>query len=224
MSEEQQSENNAALEMLASQLACPSGEFGIMLAKKMNESNIKMAALVAKALAPQKGDAVLEVGLGNGMLSLPILELIGDKGIFVAVEKSDVMVDEANTLFKKKGYKNAYVKHSEFAKIEVQENTLMGIISANVLYFIDDLKAFVERAYYCLNTGGKFVTGFSSPNALKGQPFAQYGFIAYEPDAVIATMEEAGFKNITSDYHLEGEVEVADQIYPVDAIIIKGEK
>jgi protein-L-isoaspartate O-methyltransferase len=72
MSEEQQSENNAALEMLASQLACPSGEFGIMLAQKMNESNIKMAALVAKALAPEKGDAVLEVGLGNGMLSLPI--------------------------------------------------------------------------------------------------------------------------------------------------------
>jgi ubiquinone/menaquinone biosynthesis C-methylase UbiE len=224
MSEEQQSENNAALEMLASQLACPSGEFGIMLAQKMNESNIKMAALVAKALAPKKGDAVLEIGLGNGLLSLPILELIGDKGIFVAVEKSDVMVDEANTLFKKKGYKNAYVKHSEFAKIEVQENTLMGIISANVLYFIDDLKAFVERAYYCLNTGGKLVTGFSSPNALKGQPFAEYGFIAYEADAVITAMEEAGFKNITSDYHLEGEVEVADQIYPVDAIIIKGEK
>ncbi len=224
MSEEKRSEEIAAFEMLASQLACPSGQFGTALAVKMNESNEQITAFTISALAPQTGQKILEVGLGNGQLALPVIDKIGEKGVFLAVEKSRSMTKEANNLFGKKGLKNAYVKQGDFLESDIQEGIINGIYCVNVLYFIDDLSAFFKKVLSCLVSGGQMVMGVRSPKSLLAMPFTQYGFIVRETKEIEDVMKQAGFSNVKSQYHQEGEVELGGDVFSVDSIIITGNK
>lgn len=224
MSEEKRSEENAAFEMLAQQLACPDGEFGTALAVKMNESNITMTALVTKELNPQEGQKILEIGLGNGLLSLPVIEAIGKSGAFLAVEKSQTLAKAANKMFEQKGHKNAYVKQGDFVGSEIQENIIDGLYCVNVLYFIDDLSAFFKHVMSCLVDGGKVVIGVRSADSLRAMPFTQYGFIIRETQTIEQAMRDAGFNNVTSSFHIEGQVELNDITFDVDSVIFSANK
>ncbi|MBK7811139.1 MAG: hypothetical protein IPI50_07870 [Saprospiraceae bacterium] len=54
------------LKEIAKQLRQPSGEFATQVGQKMNEGNLHINLNTIEALNLQKGDHILEIGMGNG--------------------------------------------------------------------------------------------------------------------------------------------------------------
>ena len=61
-----------AIKEISNHLMCPSGEKGLEVALKMNHSNQELMKESIKVLSPCIGDKIIEVGMGNGILSIPI--------------------------------------------------------------------------------------------------------------------------------------------------------
>lgn len=212
------------LEELARQLACPEGEQGIRLGAKMNEMNAFITERSINALRPVPGEHILEVGFGNGNLSMPIIETIGTNGHFIGVETSSVLAQQASARFNQDGLTHVTVISDDCHLINIESNTLDGVLAVNVLYFIDDMDAFFRKIYGWLKFGGRMVIGIRSSDSLQAMPFTQFGFKIRTLEVIKHAMHDAGFINVESEYFDEGIVQFDGLELPIDTLIIRSTK
>ena len=212
------------LKELARQLACPEGELGIALGDKMNEMNTFITERSIIALEPVQDEHILEVGFGNGKLSIPVIEAIGINGYFIGVETSSVLAQQAITHFNQNAFTQVTVLSDDCHSISIENNTLDGVLAVNVLYFIDDLDAFFHRINGWLKPGGRTVIGVRSSDSLEEMPFTQFGFNIRTLVIIKQAMHDAGFINVESEYFDEGVTQFDDLELPIDTLIIKAIK
>ena len=212
------------LEKLARQLACPEGEQGIALGAKMNEMNSFITERSINALEPVPGEHILEVGFGNGKLSMPIIEAIGTNGHFIGVETSSVLAQQASARFKQDGFTHVTILSDDCHLINIENNTLDGALAVNVLYFIDDMVAFFRKIHGWLKPGGRMVIGIRSSDSLQKMPFTQLGFKNRTLEVIKCAMHDAGFINVESEYFDEGFTYIDDLKLPMDTLIIRSNK
>ncbi len=83
------------LKEIAKQLRQPSGEFATQVGQKMNEGNLHINLNTIEALNLQKGDHILEIGMGNGFFVKNILST--DHSIkYTGCDISEAMVAESS--------------------------------------------------------------------------------------------------------------------------------
>jgi len=209
---------------LARQLACPEGERGLELGSLMNVQNALLVERAVESLAPGAGEYILEIGLGNGQLSLPVIRAIGTEGRFIGVEKSPLMAQQAQDRFIEESLMHAEVIIHDCRCFSMEENTLDGVLAVNVLYFIDDIVGLFHQTLRWLKPGGRLVIGLRSPESLKTMPFTSFGFRARGLCAIRDTLLEAGFADIEAQYHDDGETSLAGQQIALDSLVIKASK
>lgn len=211
------------LRSIASQLSCPSGEVGLEVGNKMNELNEFITRKTIEAFSAQETESIVEIGPGNGCLSLPLIDAIGVDGHYCGIEMSDAMAAELNrTLSNTKC--NVDVVYGDCLEVNLETESVDGILGVNVLYFIEDLGLFFRHISDWLKVGGRAVFGIRSDTALKGIPFTQYGFNIRTTDEIKSFMNEAGFGFVKSFRYDEGMSPFGDTMIPVDSVIIVGEK
>ena len=211
-------------EELAHQLACPNGEQGLALGEKMNVLNGFITERSIKALEPVKGEHILEIGFGNGALSMPIIETIGSDGHFIGVEKSSVLAQQAITRFALEGLTHVTVLEGDCHLVSIENNTLNAVLAVNVIYFIDDLSKLLQKIHGWLKPGGRVVIGIRTPETLQKMAFTKFGFKMRSLDEIKNTMHDAGFINVASDYFDEGVTQFGDLALPIDTLIISSNK
>jgi cyclopropane fatty-acyl-phospholipid synthase-like methyltransferase len=213
--------DEAKLRSVAAQLSRPSGDGAETIAAAMNDVNAAITAKTIEALAPQAGETVAEIGPGNGALSIPIVEALGDDGRYLGIELSDEMAQSAAATLRSAGSTHIDIHNGDCRTAPVDAASLDALMAVNLLYFIDDLPDLFSQVASWLKPDGRAVFGIRSPESLNAMPFTQFGFRVRSQEEVEAALREAGLTNIASSFHDEGTTMLGELEIPVDSIVIE---
>lgn len=195
--------NEHELKAVASQLAKPTGETGIAVGEKMNQGNVVMIDASIAALATVAGERILEIGPGNGVLSIPIVRALGDSGSYIALEYSEDMAREANKNLSALLPNGVEIKTGDCLEADIPEESIDGLLATNVLYFIDDIDALFSKCIAWLKPKGRAVFAVRSSKTMKSLPFTEYGFNIRPVETLMESLSIAGFTNITAKYIID---------------------
>lgn len=213
--------NEDQLQEIAAQLACPDGDDGITIAEKMNDTNALLTERSIERLSPIIGERIVEVGPGNGVLSIPIIETIGTGGHYIGLERSEVMAQQAREQLGRHARTSVDIHSGDCMAAPIGMGSIDGLMAVNVLYFIDDLSAFFTRIHEWLKPGGRAVFGLRSAQSLEGMPFTRYGFHIRSLKEVTECLKSCGFGDVDSKYFDDGMSKLGDLEIPVDSLIIR---
>lgn len=195
--------NENELKAIAAQLACPSGDSGIAVGEKMNEVNAGIIARSIEALAATAGECIAEIGPGNGILSLPIIEAIGSNGHYIGLERSADMAAQTLEILKLDKTTTIDMHVGDCMSAAIAAHSLDGLIAVNVLYFIEDIDAFFAKILAWLKPGARVVFGVRSQRTLEALPFTRYGFHIRSQEELVAKLTENGFVQVEANYFSE---------------------
>jgi demethylmenaquinone methyltransferase/2-methoxy-6-polyprenyl-1,4-benzoquinol methylase len=112
--------------------------------------------LAVRALAPQPGDTIVEIGCGTGM-NFPLLQAkVGQEGKIIGVDISEAMLQRARNRVSDAGWQNVELVLSSAAKYTFPEG-LDGIIATGVLTYEPDYDEVIERGSNALKSGKRWV-------------------------------------------------------------------
>ncbi|VAW81530.1 hypothetical protein MNBD_GAMMA12-2488 [hydrothermal vent metagenome] len=212
------------LETLANQLACPHGEQGAELGIKMNALNTFITQTSITELAPSANEHIVEIGFGNGELSLPVIDLIGAQGHFTGIETSSILAKQAADKFQDAGITNISILQQNCHSANISASSQDGIFAVNVLYFIFDLQRFFTLLHRWLKPEGRIVMGIRSKETLQKMPFTQYGFNLRSQEEYLDAMRNSGLTEVKSSYYDEGLIQFGDLELPMDTLILSARK
>lgn len=187
---------------LAAQLRKPDGELGLDVANKMNLSNKMMTEDVLDRLEFKEGMRVLEIGTGNGKLSYPVIEKLGSSGKYYGVDYSEDMIAEARMGLSEALRERCEYMYGDATLLELPTG-LDVVYAVNLVYFIDDLKAFFKKLNDSMNTGGQLGLGIRDKETLLKVPMAQYDFHIRELEEITSLLSEVGFKDVETHKQIE---------------------
>lgn len=212
--------NESELREIAAQLACPSGDHGIGVGEKMNEANAVMIARSIESLAATTGECIVEIGPGNGILSLPIIESIGSNGHYIGVERSADMAAQTIEILKQDKSTQIDMYVGDCMSADIASNSIDGLMAVNVLYFIDDIDAFFKKLLTWLKPGARVVFGVRSQRTLEALPFTRFGFHIRSQEEIIEKLAANGFLQMESQCFVEVGEKFDNEI-AMDFLIIK---
>ena len=180
------------LKGIEQQLSNPQGEFGVEIARNMNESNIQMTTDSIKSLNLLESDILLEIGHGN----CGHLEKIYNKTIdiqYFGLEISETMKYEAEKLIQ-----NNRINFSLYdgIKIPFPDIYFDKIFSVNTIYFWEKPLDLVSEIYRVLKVNGILILTFSQKNFMKNLPFVKSKFSLYDNSDLSLLIKKTEFKII----------------------------
>ncbi|CAM0496699.1 class I SAM-dependent DNA methyltransferase [Thermoanaerobacter kivui] len=128
-----------------------------MMAEKWDEicyhEPAKLQYIMQK-INPQKGDKVLDVGTGTGVLIPYILPYIGDKGEVVAVDFSEKMIEQA---YRKHKYENVKFICADIIEVSLLYEYFDIAICYSVFPHFEDKRVVIAKIANLLKNDGKLV-------------------------------------------------------------------
>jgi SAM-dependent methyltransferase len=173
-------------EEAARQLRHPEGAEGVKMGLQMNKSNRLIYEMTMDFLALKPGDAVLEIGMGNGYF-VPELFQRQPAIRYTGIDMSDVMVAAATQT-------NADNNNASFYCTDKISGTFNKVFGVNVLYFWDQPAATLKEIHTALQPEGELVLAIRSKATMQLLPFVDHGFTLYDIDSAKKLLEENGFK------------------------------
>ncbi|MBI3611197.1 MAG: class I SAM-dependent methyltransferase [Nitrospirae bacterium] len=183
-------------EFIAKQSRCPSGLFGLLLARIMATETYRenMAALQLMNLQPE--DKVLEIGCGHGRT---IAQAVAKtpQGFVAGLDISETMVQMAtrhNRRWIKEG--RVEIKHGNSISIPYPDCYFDRVFSVHTIYFwsnpINDLREIkrVMKKDSCL------ILGFKPKEEKVAAEFPSSIYKFYSTDEVVLIMETAGYEHV----------------------------
>ena len=183
---------------LAKQLGYPSGIFGRLLMRLLNKGNANMNDFTFRQLDLQSKDAVLEIGFGGGYL----LEKIIDSKIprcIAGIDPQQDMIDMGNRKFQNAIARgDLELQQASGESLPYENNTFTKIATTNTVYFWTNPQKVLEECDRVLQSKGKLVICYNSPEFLTQAKLTQHGFTAYQPQELETLMASAGFENVNT--------------------------
>jgi len=141
-----------------------------MLAYRMGVSLFGLGGLarnkVVDSLHLKKGDVVLDLACGPGIMFSRIEKRIGLKGTLIGVDYVPEMISQCEKLVRRKKWLNVKLIRKDAAKLKLAPGTVDKIVSVIGLSAIPDHKGALRACYAALKKGGTLVV-------LDGKPFSQ---------------------------------------------------
>jgi ubiquinone/menaquinone biosynthesis C-methylase UbiE len=156
------------------------------------------------ALAELKeGETVLDLGAGAGIDAFLAARKVGPKGYVIGVDMTEPMVEKANKIAQRDGYKNVEFRLGEIENLPVKDNSIDVIISNCVINLSPDKLRTYKEAYRVLKRGGRIlisdlVTEGKLPDHIKRSFDAWAACIggAMEKEEYLGVIRKAGFRKI----------------------------
>lgn len=206
------------LQEVARQLRRPEGAEGVNMGLQMNKSNRLIYEMVMDFLALKPGDAVLEIGMGNGYF-VPQLFQRELSIQYTGIDMSDVMVAAARQA-------NAENKNASFYCTDTITGSFNKVFAVNVLYFWDQPAVNLKEIREVLKPEGELVLAIRSKATLRLLPFVDDRFTLYDVASVKKLLQDNGFKVTDVITSIEPEKLAADgsKLVQLENICIRGIK
>ncbi|WNJ19376.1 class I SAM-dependent methyltransferase [Pontibacter sp. G13] len=155
------------LQELERQLSCPSGEFGIEVAERMNETNIGMTLSTMDYLDIGNHQSVLELGHGN-CAHLPQLLGLAEGVSYAGLEISETMFEAAKTI---NHSFSADFRLYDGVSIPHEDEAFDRLMSVNSIYFWEQPDVLMKEIERVLKPGGLCVLTYAEKDFMKDLPF-----------------------------------------------------
>lgn len=178
---------------VAAHLACPQGEMGVVVAQNMNRSNGDMTRRAIDRLEVSDGEAVLEIGPGNGALASYVTDQARDVR-YTGADMSETMVEEASRLNRLAidGGRMRFVL-TDGETLPFANDSFDKVVTVNTLYFWANPAVQLAEIGRVLRPAGAFCLSIASKAFMQTLPFTPYGFRLYTKGEAIRLLEENGF-------------------------------
>lgn len=126
-----------------------------LLAMYVTPDVIEQRRKFLRALNPQKGENVLDVGSGPGFLAAEIAEVTGSAGSVHGIDVSQPMVDLARDHCAQIPW--VTFNHADATHLPFSDNSFDAAISTQVLEYVADVDAALAEIYRVLRPTGRIV-------------------------------------------------------------------
>lgn len=209
---------------IATQLSCPSGEYGILAAQNMASHNNKMISEAILALNFKDKQRVLEIGPGAGAHVCNVFKQAKDLKYY-GVDISELMIAESTKA-------NQELADSGQATFTLANGKTLAFVNVffdcvftvNTVYFWNEPGAYAEEIMRVLKPGGLLTVAFAPKNFMEKLPFTKYIFQLYTPEEAQALFVSTGFVMVNSDNHEETITSNAGQTIDREFIILTLQK
>lgn len=171
---------------LAEQFARPQGAAGrFLVAPLLDWTGAPMMAAAFRALAPQPGEAILDLGIGGGALSR---RLVRAGAVVTGVDPSEVLLAEA----RRRIGPAATFRPGRGEAIPLADGSMDKAASVNTPYFWSALGPVMAELARVLKPGGRLVLGFQTAESVRAWPGHVHGFHAWTEAEIVAALGTAG--------------------------------
>ncbi len=201
---------------LATQLRKPTGDTGKEVGLQMNKGNKHICLNSYKVLKPNKGDAILEIGMGNGFFIKDLFEMVDDL-TYTGVDFSKDMVQEAsalNTTFVNS--KKVEFYEASIEKLPFDDNSFDCITTTNTLYFWPQPEDNAKELLRVLKPNGKLLVAYRSKKLMEQIELSKFGFKKYEAINVENLLTQVGFNKIITQVIEEPELDFNGKVLKME--------
>ena len=190
---------------LASHLGNPRGEVGLAVGEFMNRVNMKLSEDAYRRLDLQRGDHVLEIGVGNGLFIDSLLQLAPDTR-YTGVDISETMLTsaaQANPALVENG--RVSLKLASVDDMPLDDASIDRAVTVNCIYFWPDPAKALQEIRRVLKPAGRLIVAAVSPETAATSPHfkLEHGFRIYDAEALEKMHREAGFASVSVDIYTE---------------------
>jgi ubiquinone/menaquinone biosynthesis C-methylase UbiE len=105
----------------------------------------------------KKGDRIIDIACGTGLVSFPAAELTGEKGSVMANDISDKMVHMGTDIAKERNITNISFQRMDAEELTVEDSSFdIALCALGLMYFPDPLNA-IREMHRVLKNGGHTV-------------------------------------------------------------------
>jgi arsenite methyltransferase len=126
-----------------------------LLALYLTPDVIAQRAQFLRALEPQPGERVLDVGAGPGLLAAAIAEATGSSGLVCGIDVSEPLLAAARRVCVH--LSSVEFRHSDATQLPFPDQTFDAAVSVQVLEFVHDVDAALSEIHRVLRPGGRAV-------------------------------------------------------------------
>ena len=109
---------------------------------------VRQRSEIMHLLSPIKGEAILELGSGNGILVRELLDAVGPEGRVVGLDASDAILKMARHICPEGEFHSGDAQNLPF-----DDATFDAVVAAQVLCFLEDVDRAISEAYRVLVPG-----------------------------------------------------------------------
>jgi SAM-dependent methyltransferase len=116
---------------------------------------LRRRQLVHEALAPRKGERILDVGCGPGFYVAELLDELGPDGSVVGIDVAPAMLAVARD--RVAGRENVELIESDATSLQVADDDFDAALSVQVFEYVEDVDAALGEVRRALRPGGRIV-------------------------------------------------------------------
>ncbi len=167
----------------------------------------KRARHFVEAVPVQKGQIILDVAVGTGLVAIPVAELVGNYGKVIGIDIANDLLNIARGKIEELGIKNIELIEADADYIDFCENSFDAILCCSAIMCFRDIPNVLRNWYRFLKPGGLVAFNSYYEQSLMAPTIfaacAKYDISLPNIHAPLGTLQkcentlkEAGFKNI----------------------------
>lgn len=168
-------------------------------------------ALLLEKAALRRGEWVLDVACGTGLVTFPAAEAVGPEGCVAATDLSDAMVVHVRAEAERRGLRHVAAEQCDSEEIAYPDGAFDAALCALGMMYFPDPVASMRAQHRALRPGGRAVAAvwgqrdrcgwagvFPVVEARVASDVCPLFFALGTGDTLRATFEEAGFTDVTA--------------------------
>lgn len=173
-----------------------------------NDFRYRFADPLVKLAQLQKGQHVLDIATGTGIVAIASAQIVGSEGKVIGLDISSGMLAQAQRKIEAANLQNIELIEADADYLNFPDGSFDAILCSSAIVYLTNIPASLRQWYRFLKPGGIVAFSCNAETALTAsilfrQKVQEYGITIANPNEILGTpercqnlLQEAGFKDI----------------------------